>query len=170
MSEKLLELARKYGISLGAVEALSNALQESGGSQAQFNHPELGGMGQWQPGMVMIGDMFNQSLKAKVAALGNELAHLVHSVPSTAASNQTNWWPQNLGTPAAVGGQNDLHYAYFPTSSRLLLQQISQITAYDTANLSITGFSQQQPGSSLLVLHTSQGTLAVTDLAVVDII
>jgi hypothetical protein len=170
MSEKLVELARKYGISLGAVEALSNALQKSGGSQAQFNHPELGGMGQWQPGMVMIGDMFNQPLKAKVAALGNELVQLVHSIPASAASNQTNWWPQNLGTPAAIGGQNDLHYAYFPSSSRLLVQQNRQITAYDTTSLLITGFSQEQPGSNLLVLHTSQGILAVTDLAVVDII
>jgi hypothetical protein len=45
------------------------ALQRSGGGQAQFGHPDLGGMGQWMPGMLMIGDMFNSGLKARVDSL-----------------------------------------------------------------------------------------------------
>ena len=39
------------------------ALMEGNGSQAQFSHPDLGGMGQWsQGGMIMVGDMFNEGL------------------------------------------------------------------------------------------------------------
>ena len=58
-------------------EALLTALVAGGGSQAQFNIPELGGMGQWsRGGMVMVGDMFNNALKARVDALCTELAGL----------------------------------------------------------------------------------------------
>ena len=42
---------------------------------AQFNHPDLGGMGQWsQGGMTQVGDMFNQTLKERVGALCSTLA------------------------------------------------------------------------------------------------
>jgi hypothetical protein len=40
------ELAAQYQVSPGAVEELIHALR-AGGGQAQFNHPDLGGMGQW---------------------------------------------------------------------------------------------------------------------------
>ena len=55
------------------MEALWDALVRGGG-QAQFNHPELGGMGQWSGGMLQIGDMFNVGLKARVAAACADLA------------------------------------------------------------------------------------------------
>jgi hypothetical protein len=29
-----------------------------------------------------------------------------------------NWWPDGLGTPASVGAQNNVRYAYFPESIR----------------------------------------------------
>ena len=55
-----------------------NALSAGGGTQAQFNHYELGGMGQWsRGGMIMIGDMFNNGLKAKVDMLCNDLSDLL---------------------------------------------------------------------------------------------
>jgi hypothetical protein len=45
---------------------------------AQFSHPELGGMGQWsRGGMIMIGDMFNNGLKSRVDALCNDLSQIV---------------------------------------------------------------------------------------------
>ena len=68
------------------------------GSQAQFNHPDLGGMGQWSGGgMIMIGDMFNQGLKHRVDALCNELAGLVRSNPrSTPASRKARWRGQSV--------------------------------------------------------------------------
>jgi hypothetical protein len=61
------KLAAQHGVSAGAIESLADALSRSHGRGAQFSHPELGGMGQWMAGgMLMIGDMFNHELKAKV--------------------------------------------------------------------------------------------------------
>ena len=66
--------AERHGVSLDAAVALLGALAEGNGRQAQFNHPDLGGMGQWsEGGMIMVGDMFNHDLKARVDALGNDL-------------------------------------------------------------------------------------------------
>src|SRR4030095_6763772 len=31
------------------------------------------------------------------------------------------WWPNGLGHPVAVGGQNDLRYAIFPETRRLVI-------------------------------------------------
>jgi hypothetical protein len=61
------DLARRHGVASDAVAALLCALALGNGAQAQFNHPDLGGMGQWsQGGMITIGDMFNQGLKHRV--------------------------------------------------------------------------------------------------------
>jgi hypothetical protein len=74
------DLARRHGVTTDAVLTLLLALMEGRGTQAQFNHPDLGGMGQWsQGGMVMIGDMFNNALKARVDALCSELAAQLYS-------------------------------------------------------------------------------------------
>src|SRR5262249_14348156 len=73
--EWLSELAARHGMSRGAVETVLNALIATGGRSAQFNHPELGGFGQWMgSGMVMIGDMNNHALKARVDALCTEIS------------------------------------------------------------------------------------------------
>ena len=54
------EIAARHGVSADAVLTLLNAVAAGNGTQAQFNHPDLGGMGQWsQGGMIMVGDMFN---------------------------------------------------------------------------------------------------------------
>ncbi|CAN5289261.1 SHOCT domain-containing protein [soil metagenome] len=72
------DAARRHGVSEDAVHRLLVALVAGGGRQAQFSHPDLGGMGQWsQGGMIMIGDMFNQGLKQRVDALCTELASAV---------------------------------------------------------------------------------------------
>jgi hypothetical protein len=42
-----------------AAVVLLGALVRGNATQAQFDHPDLGGMGQWsQSGLVMVGDMF----------------------------------------------------------------------------------------------------------------
>src|SRR4051812_15452121 len=75
----LQQLARKHGVSESAVSELFSALQRGGGGMAQFDHVELGGYGQWmRNGMIMIGDMFNHALKAKVDALCQDLLPLLH--------------------------------------------------------------------------------------------
>jgi len=67
---KVDQLASKHGVSTAAVTELAEAIARGRGSLAQFSHPDLGGSGQWmRSGMLMIGDMFNDRLKARVAAL-----------------------------------------------------------------------------------------------------
>jgi hypothetical protein len=79
------DVARRHGVSLEAAAALLGALAQGNGSQAQFNHPDLGGMGQWsQGGMIMVGDMFNHSLKHRVDALCSELASILREQPMSA--------------------------------------------------------------------------------------
>ena len=78
----LADVASRNGVSFDAVVTLLRALVAGNGSQAQFSHPDLGGMGQWsQGGMIMVGDMFNQGLKYRVDTLCNELANLLRSQP-----------------------------------------------------------------------------------------
>lgn len=70
-------IAARHGVGPDAVRHLLDALARGHGRMAQFNHPDLGGMGQWSAGgMTMIGDMFNSGLKARVVALCDELAPL----------------------------------------------------------------------------------------------
>ena len=52
------------------------------GGMAQFNHPEFAGSAQWMNGgMMMLGDMFNQGLKARVDGLCQGLAAAISSQP-----------------------------------------------------------------------------------------
>ena len=68
--QKINDLAQRYGVSVDAVMKLLQALVISNGTMAQFDHPELGGAGQWMPGgMTIVGDMFNHGLKTKVDGL-----------------------------------------------------------------------------------------------------
>ncbi len=80
--QRINDLAQRYGVSTGAVMALLQALINGNGTMAQFNHPELGGSGQWlQGGMTMVGDMFNHGLKAKVDGLCTELSQILGQQP-----------------------------------------------------------------------------------------
>ncbi|MDK1491725.1 SHOCT domain-containing protein [Sinorhizobium sp. 7-81] len=159
-------------------------------TQAQFNHPDLGGMGQWsQGGMIMVGDMFNNALKAKVAGICSELAALVRGMdllgPQTSRQSQYqgqgggvslfvpgtlsagNWWPEELGHPASTGAQNDLRYAFFPTTRRLAIEIGGRVTVYDTKDHRIGGFSQQQSGDQSLSFTSQHGLVKVSELDVV---
>jgi hypothetical protein len=48
------EIARRYSMSTDAVRATLEALVASDGGMAQFNHPDLGGMGQWSSGGMLL--------------------------------------------------------------------------------------------------------------------
>jgi hypothetical protein len=189
----LEDVAARHAVSLDAVVTLLRALMEGNGSQAQFNHPDLGGMGQWsQGGMIMVGDMFNQGLKHRVDTLCNELARLLHAQPSFGAtagsfqsqsqsggggvslfvpgyaSSSSRWWPAELGDPASTGAQNDLRYAYFPGPRRLAIQLGGRVSVYDTGEHRITGFSQQQSGDQSLTFTSQFGLVRVADLPLVS--
>ena len=188
------DLARRHGVGSDAVAALLYALELGNGTQAQFNHPDLGGMGQWsQGGMIMVGDMFNQGLKHRVDALCSEIASLLRNQPplhqpdarssqsqsqsggSTGVSlfirgsghSSNNWWPVELGSPASTGSQNNLNYACFPLSRRLAIQQDDRVSVYDTGEHRITGFSQQQSGDQSLTFTSQLGLVRVADLPLV---
>ena len=139
-------IAQRHGVSAGAALTLLRALTAGHRTMAQFSHPELGGMGQWsQGGMTMVGNMFDQGLKARVDALCTEFAALLRAQPlpvvtspmqSQAQSQPSSvsgvslfvpgtgsvpgmWWPAELGSPSSAGAQNDLQYAFFPAARRL---------------------------------------------------
>ncbi|MCF7971939.1 MAG: SHOCT domain-containing protein [Methylococcaceae bacterium] len=76
------DIARRYNFSSDAVFSMLQSVINGNGSMAQFNHPEFGGSGQWmRGGMIMLGDMFNNSLKNSVGGLCQELANLIANQP-----------------------------------------------------------------------------------------
>ncbi len=186
----LADMASRYGVSYGAVEHLLQAVVAGQTTQAQFNHPDIGGMGQWsQGGMTMVGDMFNNGLKARVDGLCSELAVLARGETTLAPDGEglfqaqsqssasslfvpgsrssAHWWPEELGQAGAVGTQNDLHYAFFPTTRRLAIKVGGRVTVYDTADHMIAGFSQQQSGDQSLSFTSQHGLVRVSELRIV---
>lgn len=161
------QLAERHHFSKEAVIVVLAALDRGGGRQAQFNHPELGGLGQWsRGGMVMIGDMFNHSLKARVAGLADEAAKAMSRsrvFNSDQSSNKADW-PDDLGTPAATGSQNDTRYAFFPDQRRLAVVAGGVMALYDTGDHQILGFAQQQGGNAAIHFASQKGALSLDAL------
>jgi Short C-terminal domain len=190
------DIARRTGFSPDAVTAMLFAVIAGNGSMAQFSHPEFGGSGQWMSGgAIMLSDMFNNALKARVDALCGELAALVKRDPAVTVvgafqaqsqggvspflagqsgllapepSGGASWWPAELGAPASVGAQNAMRYAYFPAARRLAVDHNGKVTVYDTQDHRITGFSQQQPGSGSVAVVSQHGAVDLGRLPVVE--
>ena len=70
-------IAERYRVSVEAARQVEQALRATGGRLAQFDHAELGGFGQWMPGMIMIGAMGDCQLRARVQGLCDEIAAVV---------------------------------------------------------------------------------------------
>ena len=186
----IADVSARTGFSQDAVLSMLQSVAAGQGAQAQFNHYEFGGMGQWsQGGMIMIGDMFNQNLKFRVDGLCNELAGALrnqtiwqptptyqsqsqsgggHSLFVSGSGGSGSWWPSNLGTAASLGAQNDLRYAYFPDSRRLAINLHGQVRVYDTGDHQVSGFSQQQGGDQSLTFTSQFGLVRVADLPEVN--
>ncbi len=207
--QKVTELAQRYGVSTNAVMTLLHALVNGNGTMAQFDHRELGGRGQWmQDGMVMVGEMFNQALKATVNGLCAELSsllvasHLLQAAPArrhmpsqgaphqqqrggvrpaadsqapvavslfvaSPAGREGEWWPAELGMPAASGAQNAMRYAYFPAKRRLAIAVHGHLRIYDTLDHQVSGVSQQQGTGSTLIFTSQHGVVEVNTLPVI---
>jgi hypothetical protein len=174
-ADAIAEIAQRHGLSQDAVLAMLVALRTGGGTMAQFSIPELGGSGQWmRGGMTMVGNMFDNALKARVDALCNELVQLLATTavfpPATSHIEMgllpsNNWWPADLGAPSAAGGQNDVRYAFFPGTRRLAIQIGGVTRVFDTGEHHIGGVQQQQGGGYGSVSFTSQfGTFGVASL------
>ena len=177
--QQVTALAQRYEVSTEAVLTLLQALRQGHGTMAQFDHPDLGGRGQWMPGgMVMVGDMFNHALKAKVEGLCTALATLlatspfVPAVPAVSvrvdvaapATSPGAWWPPDLGMPAASGAQHPLRYAYFPAQHRLALAVHEHYWIYDTLDHQVRGVAQQQGLGSTVMFTSQHGVMEVTAL------
>jgi hypothetical protein len=145
---------------------------------AQFSHADFGGMSQWSPGMSMVGDMFNTQLKSRLDALCTDIvAHLTASevrggdvsekpeqVSYRSGTTASAWWPDGLGHPAAVGGQNDLRYAIFPETHRLVIDDRGTISTYDTGDHRIFGVAQAQSSERTISFTSQSGLVKVADL------
>jgi hypothetical protein len=167
-----------HKISADAVRTILSALRAGGGTMAQFSHADFGGMSQWSPGMTMVGDMFNNSLKSKLDAVCSELAAHVAETPSTLPDSSreateisyrsprqgSDWWPSHLGTPSAVGAQNDLHYAVFPGTQRLAIREGHHLDVYDTGDHRIFGIAQAQSIDQTLTFRSQDGLVRIADL------
>ncbi|KJS18641.1 MAG: hypothetical protein VR78_04330, partial [Hoeflea sp. BRH_c9] len=189
--QALAGIASRHGVSLDAAEHVLMALAARQGTQAQFNHPDLGGMGQWaQGGMTMVGDMFNTALKSKVDALCSELAQMLSESdpwqePSDVSSQSQlqgervslflssrisrNWWPEELGQAASTGAQNQMRYAWFPEKARLAIDDgDGAVRIYDTGSHQIGGFGQQQSGGQSLSFTSQHGLVKLSELRQVN--
>jgi hypothetical protein len=173
-------LAKRHSVSPAAVQVVMTALRSGGGRMAQFSHADFGGMSQWSPGMSMVGDMFNTQMKSKLDALCTDIA--AHLEPNEVAggcvstrsdqvsyrsmSGSSDWWPSRFGRPGAVGAQNDLRYAVFPETRRLVLDDRGTISVYD--NHLIVGVAQAQSSDQTLSFTSQDGLVRVADLPKVD--
>ena len=173
-TERIAEdLAHQHGFSIEAVRHMIRAVDAGWGGMASFDHPEFGGPGQWmQGGMVMLGEPFNHSLRARVDALCNEIAGVYEADgPLTEHGSRTAApaWPESLGTPSATGSQGDMHYAWFADTRRLALMRHGQLQVFDTGDHRISGVSQQQGNAYGNISFTSQnGSIDLASLTPVS--
>ncbi len=197
------ELAQRTGFSQNAVIHMMVAMRQGRGAMAQFNHPEFAGSGQWmRGGMLMLGDMFNHALKARVdelcQAISSQMANQPELFPvgSFQAQSQSgggqqwqvgaaqpplpvggeplfrpdprdSWWPPELGSPSAIGAQNEVRYALFPALGRLAVQVNGQVSVYDTGGQHIAGVAQQQASGGTVAFTTPGGSISLASLRAV---
>jgi hypothetical protein len=169
---QLAMLAARHGFSEAAARTFWNALTAGRGGMAQFDHPEFGGPGQWmRGGMLMVGDMFNHALAARVRALADDLGTLYDDMPmeakeqaAGATADAYRWWPEGLRNPSTLGAQNGVRYAYFPAEGRLAIERGGELELYDTGEHSISGVSQQQGGNSTLAFSSQRGPVELSAL------
>jgi hypothetical protein len=177
----ITRFAIKHSVSTDAVRTVLRALRSGGGRMAQFSHADFGGMSQWSPGMTMVGDMFNNELKAKLDAICTELTSYVatagsgpdnderdRAVSYRSAGRSDQWWPACLGAPSSVGAQNALRYAVFPETRRLAIQDGQHVAVYDTGDHRIFGVAQAQSHDQTLTFTSQTGLVRVDELRQVD--
>jgi hypothetical protein len=132
--------------------------------------------------MSMVGDMFNTQLRAKLDALCSDIAaHLETSGTvggARAAGEEVSYrsqarteegWPAGLGRPGAVGAQNDLRYAVFPETRRLVIDDHGAFSVYDTGSHRIFGVAQAQSADRTLTFTSQDGLVRIADLPRVSV-
>jgi Short C-terminal domain len=164
------DVARRRGFSSDAVTTMLIAVLAGYGNQAQFNHPEFGGMGQWSSGgMIMIGDMFNNHLKDRVGSLCQELAALIQRQPLFAVPAQSQSQSQGGGWQGQTGGSYQQHGSGGGTGSSLFVPN-AQTGNWWPADLGMAGSTGGQnnlryayfPGARRLAIDVN-GQVTVYD-------
>jgi hypothetical protein len=118
-----------------------------------------------QPGLLQSGSFQSQSQGGSShqhQASGGVLGSSSLFVPDP----EDNWWPRELGTPNAVGNQNNVRYAYFANQRRLAVKTGGEVWVYDTLDHQIGGFSQQQGVGGSITFSSQYGTVDLTRLPV----
>ncbi len=164
------DVARRHGFSSDAVTTMLIAVSAGYGNQAQFNHPEFGGMGQWSSGgMIMIGDMFNNYLKDRVSSLCQELAGLIQGQPLFAVPAQSQSQSQGGGWQGQTGGSYQQQGSGGSTGSSLFVPN-AQTGNWWPADLGMAGSTGGQnnlryayfPGARRLAIDVN-GQVTVYD-------
>ena len=169
------DIASRYGLSNQSAINMLISVNNGGGTMAQFSIPELGS-GQWMSGgMTMVGDLFDYNLKNTVNNLCGELSNILANnqvfkpLPKSAGGGfGNNWWPGDLGSPSSSGSQNNIRYAFFPSSRRLAVQRDGSVSLFDTLDHNISGVSQQQGGDSSLTFSSQYGTISSLSLPLIS--
>jgi hypothetical protein len=110
----------------------------------------------------MVGDMFNDSLKAKLNAIAAEVSGYPHdhlaeqrrenapvSYRSDGVPESSSWWPEALGTSSTVGSQNQMRYAAFPEKRVLSSHDHGETEIYDTGDHRISGTADCAPSACI---------------------
>lgn len=173
LARPLAILVERHGFGRGAVHAMWESVRRGHGAMAQFSHAEFGGDGRWlRGGMIVVGDMFNHALAARVGALCDDLSDLFDGHPEWTAEPprhlSVQWWPAGLRNPSASGAQNGMRYAWFPRQRRLAIEHEGEVTLYDTEDHHLGGVAQQQGGHAHLSFMSEQGPIEVASLRRVD--
>ena len=111
-------------------------LQLADGCGSSLTSPTLAGTTSSNP--------LQRPRELSVSASSSQRQSQGHSGRSiTVAGEGSSWWPVELGTPSALGAQNDLRYAYFAAARRLAINHGGRITIHDTGDHRVSGVSQQ---------------------------
>ncbi|MGB0684473.1 MAG: SHOCT domain-containing protein [Magnetovibrionaceae bacterium] len=76
-------------------------------------------------------------------------------------------WPKHLGTPNAIGSQNNVRYAYFADSHRIAAAVNGSVSVYDALDHHIGGFGQQQGDESSITFTSQKGVVELMSLPVI---
>ena len=169
--DRVRNIAAKHGFDTDATEFMAQAIQQAGGRLAQWNHPGLGGLGQWMPGMTTLSPR-EPALEKRLDELCLDLLALLRETGHADAPGKDGlvWWPKTLGLrPDSAGAQNRVRYAYFADSRRLAVDRgDGHVTVYDTGEHHVHGVSQQQGSGDRLVFQSQHGEVDLDTLTVVE--
>lgn len=176
LEQEYQRIAQQYGVSAEAVQQLAHALIRGRLKTARFNHPELGGIGKWRRGDVLLGDVRDEDHKTLVWRLAEELMPLLKHVPLPASSEENEqtlvmpWWGDRLlGEPIITDRFESVQYGYFLESRRVIVLRGDDLIHYDADGLLVTGLVRRvSPSRGLeLILQTVTGEVNVEALPII---